>query len=83
MRLQSSIAAHVASPGGMPFNKYRAFRSTVRQADEPYRFVDGELIERFLDCSPGLQKEIVAMVGRSSVTVEYLKGIVEGLRRMH
>ena len=83
MRLQASIASYIVSPGGMPFNKYRAFKSTVRQADEPYRFVDGELIERFLDCSAELQEEIVGKVGGRTVTVEYVKGMVEGLRRMH
>ncbi|KKA25955.1 UV-damaged DNA binding protein [Rasamsonia emersonii CBS 393.64] len=48
MRLQTAIAAYVDSPGKMPFNKFRAFRSAVREAEEPFRFVDGELIEQFL-----------------------------------
>ena len=83
MRVQASIASYVVSPGGMPFNKFRAFKTKARAADEPYRFVDGELIERFLDCSPDLQEEIVSKAGGRSVTVEYVKEIVEGLKRMH
>ncbi|KKZ66853.1 DNA damage-binding protein 1 [[Emmonsia] crescens] len=86
MRLQSTMAGMVVTPGGMPFNKFRAFRNTVRQAEEPYRFVDGELIERFLGCGAELQEEIVGKVvadGVAGVTVERVKGIVEELRRMH
>lgn len=80
------MAGMVVTPGGMPFNKFRAFRNTIRQAEEPYRFVDGELIERFLGCSVELQEEIVGKViadGVAGVTVESAKGLVEELRRMH
>ncbi|PGH18407.1 hypothetical protein AJ79_00476 [Helicocarpus griseus UAMH5409] len=86
MRLQSTMAGLVVTPGEMPFNKFRAFRNTVRQAEEPYRFVDGELIERFLGCGEQLQREIVGKVvadGVAGVSVEGVRGIVEGLRRMH
>lgn len=89
MRLQASIASLVISVGDIPFNRFRAFRSTMRQAEEPFRFVDGELIERFLKCEPGLQKEIVDSVNAattsagSQMTVSNVKDIVERLRRMH
>ncbi|KAI9930561.1 hypothetical protein ASPWEDRAFT_108310 [Aspergillus wentii DTO 134E9] len=83
MDLQATIAAspHVDSLGNMPFNKFRAFRSMVREADEPYRFVDGELIERFLTCEPQVQEEIVEKVGM--MDVEGVKGMIEALRRLH
>ena len=80
MRLQSNIAQYVHSPGNIPFNKYRAFKNEVREAEEPFRFVDGELIEKFLECSADIQKEIVVGLG---VEVDNIKGIVEGLRRLH
>jgi DNA damage-binding protein 1 len=64
----------------MPFNKYRAFRNAVRESDEPYRFVDGELVERFLDCTPEMQDKIVRGLG---VEVEEIRSMVEGLRRLH
>ncbi|KAI9821744.1 MAG: hypothetical protein M1827_002325 [Pycnora praestabilis] len=86
MRLQSSIATYVRSPGHMPFAKFRAFKNTVREAEEPFRFVDGELIERFLDCGTELQEEIVGSLGvgvGGSVDVEGVRGLVEGLRRLH
>ncbi|KAI9848027.1 MAG: hypothetical protein M1837_001129 [Sclerophora amabilis] len=80
MSLQASMAAHVRSIGHLPFNKYRAFKNTVRQADEPFRFVDGELIERFLECEESLQEEIVDGVKASA---EEVRAMVESLKRLH
>ena len=80
MRLQAQLAEAIDSPGKMPFNGYRAFRNTVRQADEPFRFVDGELVERFLDCSEAKQDEVVAALGAS---VDEVRTMVEGLKRLH
>ena len=85
MRLQSNIAEMVRSPGNIPFNSYRAYKSTVREAEEPYRFVDGELMEKFLDCSESMQEEMCkGLPGKEGgVDVEEVRGIVEGLRRLH
>ncbi|MCJ1288030.1 hypothetical protein MMC26_007383 [Xylographa opegraphella] len=80
MRLQSNIGSYVHSPGYVPFNKYRAFKNEVREAEEPYRFVDGELVEKFLDCAPAMQQDIVEGLG---VGVEEVRSMVEGLRRLH
>ena len=52
----------------------------VREAEEPQRFVDGEFIERFLDCTPNVQEQCVEGLG---VGVEYVKSMLEGLRRLH
>ena len=82
MRLQGAIAAYVDSPGNMPFNKFRAFRNSVRESEEPFRFVDGELIERFLVCEPAIQEEIVALVG-GDAEVEGVKSMIEALRRLY
>lgn len=69
----------------MPFNKFRAFRSTVREAEEPFRFVDGELIERFLDCEPRVQEEILDVVGGGGerADLETVQKMIEALRRLH
>lgn len=82
MRLQQAIASRVQSPGNVPFNTYRGFRNAIRQSEEPYRFVDGELIEKFLDCSSSLQESICEEVG-AKVDVEEMRTMVEGLRRIH
>ena len=86
MRLQANIASMVRSPGDVPFNSYRAFKSSVREAEEPFRFVDGELVERFLDCSEEMQVEMCEGLSTGmgkEVDVEEIRGIVEGLRRLH
>ena len=86
MRLQSNMAALVRSPGDVPFNSYRAFKNSVREAEEPFRFVDGELIEQFLNCNGDLQVEMCKglRVGKGGeADLEEIKTLVEGLRRLH
>ncbi|KAM5432742.1 hypothetical protein MferCBS31731_007366 [Microsporum ferrugineum] len=83
LRLQAIMASVTVSPGEIPFTKYRAFRTTVRQSDEPFRFVDGELIERFLGCAPSTQEEIASRLDDQNITVASLKEMIDELRRMH
>ncbi|KAF2659191.1 hypothetical protein K491DRAFT_689546 [Lophiostoma macrostomum CBS 122681] len=80
MTLQSNLAELVHVPGNVPFAKYRAFKNQVREADEPYRFVDGELVERFLDLSEDLQDKAVEGL---DADVEAVKAMVEAFRRLH
>ncbi|KAF2230176.1 DNA damage-binding protein 1 [Viridothelium virens] len=80
MQLQARLAEFVQSPGHYEFNKYRAFKNLVREAEEPQRFVDGEFVERFLDCAPDVQTQCVEGLG---VGVEDIKGMLEALRRLH
>ncbi|KAJ4351757.1 uncharacterized protein N0V89_007100 [Didymosphaeria variabile] len=80
MTLQSNLAELVNALGDVPFAKYRAFKNQVRESEEPFRFVDGEFIERFLDADDAVQKKAVEGLG---VDVEEVKGLVEGLRRLH
>ena len=80
------MAAMVRSPGDIPFNSYRAFKNSVREAEEPFRFVDGELIEHFLDCSEDMQAEMCKGLGTGKtkeVNLEEIRTVVEGLRRLH
>ncbi|CAD6448697.1 c3801203-deb2-4578-b971-e9c97b2b48d6 [Sclerotinia trifoliorum] len=93
MRLQTRLASLPArsltdpsftapiefSPGNLDFNKYRSYVSAVRETNEPFRFVDGELIERFLDLDGAVQEKICEGLG---VRAEDLRGVVEGLRRL-
>ncbi|KAF2009905.1 hypothetical protein BU24DRAFT_427938 [Aaosphaeria arxii CBS 175.79] len=80
MQLQARLAELVQGPGQVEFMKYRAYKNQVREAEEPERFVDGELIERFLDESEEVQKQAIDGLG---VDLEEVRGIVEGLRRLH
>jgi len=80
MRLQSRMAELVQSPGNIPFNRYRSFKNSERETEEPFRFVDGELVERFLDVPEAMQQEICRGLGPS---VEDVRNLVEELKRLH
>lgn len=82
MRLQGEIAGRVRSPGGVGFGKFRGVKTQVRDMGEegPGRFVDGEVVEGFLDMQESVQGDVAGVLG---VQVEELRGIVEGLRRIH
>ena len=86
IQLQSLLAPEVASLGGVPFNDSRAFRNQVAEEAEPVRFVDGELIEKFLDLPETSQDAIVEDLGdlaKSKGGIVAVKEMVESLRRMH
>ena len=62
------------------FQSYRSFRNGEREGDGPFRFVDGELIERFLDVDEETQEQICEGLGPN---VEAMRNMIEELRRMH
>lgn len=64
----------------MEFARYRAFKNQVRESEEPFRFVDGELVEKFLDLTEDEQAAACKGLGKD---VEEIKALVEGLRRLH
>jgi len=80
LRFQSNLANVIKTTGGIEFDTYRAFRNEEREGDGPGRFLDGELLERFLDVDETVQAQICQGLGPS---VEDMRNIVEELRRMH
>lgn len=85
LRFQDKLAAVIKTVGELDFNSYRAFRNAERGPETdgttgPVRFLDGELLERFLDVDETTQKEICEGLGPS---VEQMRNMVEELRRMH
>jgi len=80
LRFHAKLESMVASPGNISFRRYRGFRNAERESEEPSRFLDGELLERFLDVDVALQTEICEGLGPS---VEDMRNIVEALRRTH
>ena len=80
MRFQAKLENMVKAPGKVSFRTYRAYRSAEREGDGPFRFLDGELLERFLDVDEDLQREICQGLGPS---VEDMRDIVEELKRLH
>ncbi|KAJ2907301.1 hypothetical protein MKZ38_003157 [Zalerion maritima] len=81
LRFQSSLADSVETLGEIDFkSSYRAFRNEEREGEEPFRFVDGELLERFLDLAEESQQQVCQGLGPS---VEVMRNIVEELKRIH
>ena len=86
MRLQTALAPLVESLGDVPFRSFRAFKNQVREEEEPERFVDGELVEGFLDLPSSVQEKVVEELGDVAVAkggVEGVRELVESLRRLH
>lgn len=74
------MADAVPVVGGLEFNRYRAFQNAERLGEGPFRFLDGELLERFLDMDEDAQKAICQGLGPS---VEDMRNYIEELKRMH
>jgi DNA damage-binding protein 1 len=66
--------------GNLDFARYRSFRNEERESDSAFRFIDGELIERFLDVDEKLQEELIEGLGPD---VESMRNMVEELKRLH
>jgi len=67
-------------------DRYRAFNCKGRNPDEPFRFVDGELIEKFLDLDEDDMEEVIKgekSTDKLDVTIEEMKNMVEALKRLH
>ena len=80
MKFQDNLTNYVSAPGNISFKVWRAFRNGTREGEEPERFVDGEMVERFLDLDEGKQELVCEGLGPS---VEDMRDLVEELRRMH
>ncbi|EPE06323.1 uv-damaged dna-binding protein [Ophiostoma piceae UAMH 11346] len=80
LRLQARLETVVKGLGTTSFSSYRGFRNTERETSEPSRFLDGEMLERFLDLDEEQQQDVAQGLGPS---VEDVRGRIEELRRMH
>ncbi|KAI0200011.1 mono-functional DNA-alkylating methyl methanesulfonate N-term-domain-containing protein [Astrocystis sublimbata] len=80
IRFQTKLADVVETTGSIEFSKYRSFRNEERESDGPFRFIDGELIERFLDLDESHQETICQGLGPNA---EAMRNLVEELKRMH
>ncbi|OAQ87918.1 UV-damaged DNA binding protein [Purpureocillium lilacinum] len=80
LTFQAKLQDYIYAPGNISFDLWRAFRNQSREGEGPYRFVDGEMIERFLDLDEGKQELLCEELGPST---EEMRNIIEELRRMH
>ncbi|CAL4129658.1 unnamed protein product [Meganyctiphanes norvegica] len=89
LELQKRLAKVIKSVGKIDHDFYRSF-STERKTERCEGFIDGDLIESFLDLNPDKMKEVSQglMVSdgtgmKTEATVEDLIKIVEELTRIH
>ncbi|WXC65387.1 hypothetical protein SNK03_011191 [Fusarium graminearum] len=80
MTFQSRMEECVLALGNVEFKLWRSFRNDNRESEGPYRFIDGEMIERFLDMGEEQQELVCDGLGP---TVEDMRNMIEELRRMH
>ncbi|BFZ58878.1 hypothetical protein PYCC9005_005944 [Savitreella phatthalungensis] len=80
LELQSAMASVIQPVGGLNFFDWRGYRTPHVKVAEPSRFVDGDLIEKFLDFSADRKKSVADQVGQS---VDHLETMVEELSRLH
>ncbi|KAH8681585.1 mono-functional DNA-alkylating methyl methanesulfonate N-term-domain-containing protein [Xylariales sp. PMI_506] len=80
IRFQVKLSQYIGTVGNLKFEKYRSFRNEQREGEAPFRFIDGELIERFLDVDDKTQEEICEGLGPD---VESMRNLVEELKRVH
>lgn len=87
MKLQANMAKVVKSVGGLDFNRFRAYWAPSRSSEEPFRFVDGDFIEHFLELSEDDAEKVVTGVGKTvdalGIGVDEVRSLVENLRRLH
>ena len=78
-KLQSTLRKVIKGVGGLSHEQWRSFNSEKRQVDAR-NFLDGDLIESFLDLNRSKMDEISKAM---SVSVEELCKRVEELTRLH
>lgn len=78
-KLQSNMRKVIKGVGGLNHEHWRSFHNEKKTADAR-NFLDGDLIESFLDLSRGRMEEISKTMGTS---IEELSKRVEELTRLH
>ncbi|KAK5331714.1 hypothetical protein LTR93_000719 [Exophiala xenobiotica] len=86
--LQSALAGRVQAPGYMPWSKFRAWKTEITEKDEPFRVVDGEMVEQALLALNDQELEVVLREGglmeeNLHVSVEEARAWGDELRRLY
>lgn len=87
MKLQANMAKIVKCVGDLDFNRFRAYCTPSRNSEEPFRFVDGDFIERFLELPEEDAEKVVSGVGKKvnalRIGIDEVRSLVENLKRLH
>nr|CCA20849.1 predicted protein putative [Albugo laibachii Nc14] len=86
MRVQSALNQVIQGVGGFSHSEWRTFENR-RSSIEAHNFIDGDLIESFLDLSKDEMKQVVDELNRDQLegktTLEALAARIEELSQMH
>ncbi|KAL4855081.1 DNA damage-binding protein 1 [Chlorella vulgaris] len=80
--MQEAMRKVVKGVGGFDHAQWRAFSNQHQPASPATRFVDGDLIEQFLDLKRDSAEAVVAAMG-GSATLDSITQLVEELSRLH
>ncbi|KAH8205593.1 hypothetical protein TruAng_000299 [Truncatella angustata] len=80
IRFQANLVRVIKTIGDIQFDTYRSFRNEQREGAGPFRFIDGELLERFIDMDENVQEEVCSGLGPD---IETMRNLVEELKRLH
>eukprot|EP01027_Heterolobosea_sp_BB2_P002893 GEZU01004339.1.p1 GENE.GEZU01004339.1~~GEZU01004339.1.p1 ORF type:complete len:703 (-),score=229.06 GEZU01004339.1:788-2896(-) len=81
LKVQTAITQVVSGIGGLSHDNWRAFESERKKA-KARNFLDGDLIEMFMDLSPEKKEEIVKRMG-GGVKVDDVEKRIEEISRIH
>lgn len=79
LQLQTNIGEVRKTIGGLKHAEYRAYKCSGVTNSVPTRFVDGDLIEEFLDLTSDQQREVCDGLGKTVLEIE---SMVEDLSRL-
>ncbi|KAF8248907.1 DNA damage-binding protein 1 [Wilcoxina mikolae CBS 423.85] len=87
LQLQTNLAKVVVSVGELEFNRWRSFSTPSRVSEEPYRFVDGDFVGKFLTLPEDVAKKVCRGVDNDiyalGASVEEVRSLVESLKTFH
>ena len=78
-KLQEQLRGVILGVGGLKHSEWRSFQNDRKTVDA-HNFVDGDLIEAYLDLSPEKMAGVAEMM---EVSVEELSNRVRDLERLH
>ncbi|KAL7275659.1 hypothetical protein RUND412_001392 [Rhizina undulata] len=87
MKLQQNLNRVVKGVGNLDLNRFRAFSGCGKINDEPFRFVDGDFIEKYLLLPDDIAQQVVEGGGKEveglGLSIEEVRTLVEDLKRLH
>lgn len=81
-KLQSAVRQVVQGVGGLSHEAWRAFANDRRTADA-HGFIDGDLIETFLDLGPEDAARVASLVGPEATVEEITRRVEDLARALH